>query len=177
VLALTKKFTTGAPHFIETGHCQPADIPPAMEAQVKAHICAALDALHIQYGASHAEFKLTADGQVRIIEIGARMGGDCIGSDLVYLSTGMDFIKMVIDTACGRAPDLTVVGTPTPARIQFIFSQADLDELKALERTAPETIWRAQWDEANLAAHVTDSSNRHGYWITTELPARSITNH
>jgi biotin carboxylase len=166
VLALTKKFTTGAPHFIETGHCQPSGIPSAKADQVKACICTALDALHIQYGASHAEFKLTADGQVRIIEIGARMGGDCIGSDLVYLSTGMDFVKMVIDTACGRAPDLTPTGTPAPASIRFIFSQADLDALNALQRTAPETIWRAQWDEEHLSAHVTDSSNRHGYWIT-----------
>ena len=30
------------------------------------------------------------------------MGGDCIGSDLVYLSTGYDFVKMVIQTATGQ---------------------------------------------------------------------------
>jgi biotin carboxylase len=172
ILALTKKYTTGAPHFIETGHCEPSDIPVSVQERVKTHIRAALDALHIQYGASHAEFKLTPDGDVRIIEIGARMGGDCIGSDLVYLSTGMDFMAMVIDTACGKAPDLTPVRTPTPARIRFLFSQADLDELNELRRTAPETIWRAQWDAEHLTADVTDSSNRHGYWITTDSPAR-----
>lgn len=167
ILALTKKHTTGAPHFIETGHDEPADIPPALEPAVKEQIRRALDALHIEYGASHTEFKLTPDG-ARIIEIGARMGGDCIGSDLVYLSTGMDFTAMVIDAACGKAPDLTPKRAPRRASIRFIFTEADRRALEALRRTAPETIWRAECaDDAALAETVTDSSNRHGYWITT----------
>lgn len=29
------------------------------------------------------------------------MGGDCIGSDLVQISTGYDFVNMAIDIACG----------------------------------------------------------------------------
>ena len=41
----------------------------------------ALNALKITDGASHGEFKITPEGKVRIIEIGSRMGGDCIGSD------------------------------------------------------------------------------------------------
>ena len=165
-LAFTKKFTTGAPHFIETGHQEPADIPPEAQPSIKAMLSAALDALHIQYGASHAEFKLTPDGQIRIIEIGSRMGGDCIGSDLVYLSTGMDYMAMVVDVACGRAPDFALRRAPAAASIRFIFTQQDREELSRLERAAPETIWRAECDDAHLADSVTDSSNRHGYWIT-----------
>jgi len=166
ILALTKKFTTGAPHFIETGHTEPSDIPASLHPSIEVSIRRALDALHIRYGASHAEFKLTPDGQVRIIEIGSRMGGDCIGSDLVYLSTGMDYMAMVIDTACGKTPDLTPKRKPAHATIRFIFTRQDMDELTALQKTAPETIWRAQWDDKHLSHHVTDSSNRHGYWIT-----------
>ena len=33
------------------------------------------------------------------MEIGARMGGDFIGSDLVWLSTGYDYLKGVIDVS------------------------------------------------------------------------------
>ena len=167
ILALTQKFTTGAPHFIETGHREPSDIPETLHPAIHEAIRTALDALHICYGASHAEFKLTPSGEIRIIEIGSRMGGDCIGSDLVYLSTGMDYMAMVIDTACGRSPDLTPQREPVNAAIRFIFTQADRQELTALQRTAPGTIWRAECDEAHLADGVTDSSNRHGYWITT----------
>lgn len=166
-LALTKKYTTGAPHFIETGHTEPADIPADRHGIIYEHIRAALDALHIQYGASHAEFMLTSDGQVRIIEIGARMGGDCIGSDLVYLSTGLDYVAMVIDAACGKAPDLTSKRQPCRADIRFIFTEADRTALEELRRTAPERIWRASCSDADPAADVTDSSNRHGYWIET----------
>ena len=80
VLAFTKKYTTGAPHFIETGHEEPSDIPLSQASGIARQIRAALDALQIRYGASHAEFRLTSDGQARIIEIGARMGGDFIGA-------------------------------------------------------------------------------------------------
>lgn len=166
ILALTQKFTTGAPHFIETGHREPSDIPEALHSVIHEAIRTALNALHIQYGASHAEFKLTPAGDIRIIEIGSRMGGDCIGSDLVYLSTGMDYMAMVIDAACGKAPNLTPVREPAMAAIRFIFTESDRRELTALEQTAPETIWRAVCDEQHLSLGVTDSSNRHGYWIT-----------
>ncbi len=165
ILALTKKYTTGAPHFIETGHAEPSDIPPDAERTVRTQVAAALDALHIRYGASHAEFKLTDGGQARIIEIGARMGGDCIGSDLVYLSTGVDFMAAVIDTAWGRAPDLTVKRTPRRAEIRFIFTQEDVKAMERARRTAPESVWRAVYD-GRAGEAVTDSSNRHGYWIT-----------
>lgn len=168
ILALTKKYTTGAPHFIETGHDEPSDLPPAQQEVAKDQIRRALDALQIRFGASHAEFRITPDGEVRIIEIGARMGGDCIGSDLVYLSTGMDFTAMVIDVACGRKPDLTPKRAPRPASIRFLFTQSDLAALETLRRTAPETIWRESVDDSSLLTQeVTDSSNRHGYYITT----------
>ena len=167
ILALTKKYTTGAPHFIETGHAEPADdIPPALLPAVRGTVLSALDALHIAYGASHAEFLITPQGDVRIVEVGARMGGDCIGSDLVYLSTGVDFMAAVIDAACGRAPDLTPKRAPGPARIRFIFTAADAAEMERIRRAAPDTVWRAEYDGAPDKA-VTDSSNRHGYWITT----------
>lgn len=165
-LALTKKFTTGAPHFIETGHVEPADIAPAVQAQIYDAMKKALDALQIQYGASHGEFMLTPAGDIRIVEIGARMGGDCIGSDLVFLSTGLDYTAMVIDTACGKAPDLIPKGKHHRAEIRFIFSEADRAVLEELVHTAPESIWRWECDSEHLSADVTDSSNRHGYWIT-----------
>jgi len=93
-LAFTKKYTTGSPNFIETGHCEPSDIRAELQEEIKNNIFAALTALNIQNGASHTEFKVDENGNFGIIEIGARMGGDCIGSDLVQISTGYDFVKM-----------------------------------------------------------------------------------
>ena len=55
----------------------------------------------ITNGASHTELKVTTDGKIKIIEIGARMGGGFIGSDLVQLSTGFDYVHAVIEIALG----------------------------------------------------------------------------
>ena len=101
VLQITDKVTTEAPFFVELEHHQPSSLPDDIKDSVKAIVLNALDALHIKYGASHAELKITEDGDIRVIEIGARMGGDFIGSDLVRLSTGYDFLKGVIDVALG----------------------------------------------------------------------------
>ena len=87
-LALTKKYTTGAPHFIETGHLEPAPVSEEVVENVKKIVFHALDSLKIVNGASHSEIKIDQDGNIKLIEIGGRMGGDCIGSDLVQLSTG-----------------------------------------------------------------------------------------
>lgn len=166
-LTVTKKFTTGAPHFIETGHVQPAALPEPVLARVRAEIEKGLDALGIQNGASHPEFKISKDGSVHLIEIGARMGGDCIGSDLVPLSTGYDFLKMVIDTACGLPPEILPVEQPRCAAIRFIFGQSDLALLEHVRREAPATLYRSYLSEPVFAHAVTDSSTRFGYFILT----------
>ena len=102
ILQITDKVTTGAPFFVELEHHQPSSLTEELKLRVKGIVLKALDALHIQYGASHSELKITEDGDIRVIEIGARMGGDFIGSDLVKLSTGYDFLKGVIDVAFGE---------------------------------------------------------------------------
>ena len=100
-LQITDKVTTGAPFFVELEHHQPSSLPEDIKLRIKEIVLHALDALHIKYGASHSELKITEDGDIRVIEIGARMGGDFIGSDLVKLSTGYDFLKGVIEVALG----------------------------------------------------------------------------
>lgn len=101
VLQITDKVTTEAPFFVELEHHQPSTLSDDIKKRVKVIVLNALDALHIQYGASHAELKITKDGDICVIEIGARMGGDFIGSDLVKLSTGYDFLKGVVEVALG----------------------------------------------------------------------------
>ncbi len=166
-LAFTKKFTTGAPNYIETGHVQPDDIPEQFKDKIIATIFNALSALGVTYGASHTEFRVDKNGNFGIIEIGARMGGDCIGSDLVHLSTGKDFLKMLIDVSCGKAPDLSTASKPhKSARIDFIFTQEDLEKLEELKSTAPDSIVRISNLETENLGKTTDSSTRAGYYIT-----------
>lgn len=101
-LQITDKVTTEAPHFVELEHHQPSTLSDEMFATIYDMTKSALDALGLTNGASHAEYKITHDGRIAIMEIGGRMGGDFIGSDLVRLSTGYDFVKGVIDVALGE---------------------------------------------------------------------------
>lgn len=167
-LAMTKKFTTGVPHFIETGHMQPAKVDAATLEQVKAIVEHALDTLKIKNGASHSEIKINAEGQIKIIEIGGRMGGDCIGSDLVKISTGYDFVNMVIDVACGMKPVFEKVDEPAIAKISFVFTPEDMLKIEKLKRESPEKIYRISEMEPFDGHKVVDSSSRYGYIITRE---------
>ena len=101
-LQITDKVTTGAPHFVELEHHQPSSLSKEMYETIYSITEKALNALGITNGASHSEYKITQSGRIAIMEIGARMGGDFIGSDLVRLSTGYDFLKGVIEVAQGE---------------------------------------------------------------------------
>ncbi len=169
-LAMTRKFTTGAPHFIETGHLQPAPVENALLERVKAVVFHALDSLKITTGASHSELKIAEDGTIRLIEIGGRMGGDYIGSHLVELSTGFDFVKAVVQIAAGEEPSVTSNSFPRAAGVRFVFGQEDVDKLNTLKAEAPELL--VFEEVAELDGHtVTDSSSRFGaFLMSAESP-------
>jgi len=102
ILAITDKVTTEEPYFVELEHHQPSQLNFEIQNKIKEETIKALNALEMKYGASHTEIKITNDGRIYLIEIGMRMGGDFIGSDLVKLSTGYDFVKGVIQVAFGE---------------------------------------------------------------------------
>ena len=160
-LAMTKKYTTGAPHFIETAHIEPAPVSEEILQQVKNVVFHALDSLKIRNGASHSELKIQPDGSIALIEIGGRMGGDYIGSNLVELSTGVDFVKAVIDIALGQEPDLTPIHEKGAAAVRYVFDEQDRLELREAKKQHPEYIVYIDVPEV-LEGTITDSSTRYG---------------
>lgn len=106
VLQVTDKLTTGAPYFVEMGHNQPSMLPAEDVEKIKDLACRAVKSVGINCGPSHVEIKLTPTGP-KMVELGARMGGDCITTHLVPLSTGVDMIKATIDVSLGLTPDIT----------------------------------------------------------------------
>lgn len=101
ILQVTDKITTGAPHFVELGHIQPSSLKKEEIDKIKELAIKACLSLGIINGPAHAEIIVTNDGP-KMVEIGARMGGDCITSDLVPLSTGIDMVKATIDYSLGN---------------------------------------------------------------------------
>ena len=105
VLQITDKLTTGAPHFVEMGHSQPSRLPEDAQAAIRDLASRAALSVGIQDGPAHVEIILTANGP-KMVELGARMGGDCITTHLVPLSTGIDMVGNTIRIALGEEPDL-----------------------------------------------------------------------
>lgn len=105
VLNVTDKLTTGAPHFVEMGHSQPSRLPQKDIDKIKDLACRAVLAVGIKNGPAHVEIILTDNGP-KMVELGARMGGDCITTHLVPLSTGIDMIEATIRIACGEKTDI-----------------------------------------------------------------------
>lgn len=172
VLQITDKVTTGAPYFIELEHHQPSNLPPEIQARVRALVPRALDALHIRCGAAHTEIKITPDGQLFVIETGARMGGDFIGSDLVRLSTGYDYLQGIIEIALGQF-QTPVLPLNRFSGVYFLSREtARLQPLIQHPERVPEAV----------AAEVTDpvlrpircSADRSGYLIYASGQGRLI---
>lgn len=172
-LAMTRKFTTGAPHFIETGHIEPAEVSGAMLEEVKKVVFHALDSLQIKNSASHTELKIDENGVIRLIEIGGRMGGDFIGSNLVYLSTGIDYLKAVICVALGERPELAPQHPGSAAGVRFIFSDEDIEAYRAVCREHPEYLVFADVREPG-GSEVTDSSARFGAFLISAEKSEDI---
>ena len=124
--------------------------------------------MKIEYGAIHPEFRITKEGKIYFMEIATRMGGDCIGTDLTPLSSGYDFMGMVINICCGKAPSFTKIREPKLAENHYIMSQANLDEFNRLKLENPKSIWRCSVMKEISGNPILKSADRAGYYITVK---------
>ena len=118
VLQVTDKKTTEAPYFVELGHSQPSRFPEPIVEAVKRAAMMGVRALEVNNCACHAEIKVQ-DGQAYIMEIGARLGGDFISTELTHLSTGIDMVAAAIDVALGNEPCLEPTAEPQGVAIRY----------------------------------------------------------
>lgn len=105
VIQITDKLTTGAPHYVEMGHSQPTRHSKDVAERIAAVAKAANKAIGIENGPSHTEIIVTSEGP-KVVELGARLGGDNITTHLVPLSTGVNMVECCIKIALGEKPDL-----------------------------------------------------------------------
>lgn len=105
-IQITDKLTTGAPYFVEMGHSQPSMLPQEVQEEIRKTASACNIALGNTNGSSCTEIKVTPTG-VKIVEMGARLAGDYMTTDLVPLSCGVNMVESVIRIALGEKPDHT----------------------------------------------------------------------
>ncbi len=105
VIQVTDKITTGPPYFVEMGHNQPSSLDKDTLEKIKKVAIDANKAIGIENGPSHTEIKVTKDGP-KVVELGARLGGDNITTHLVPYSTGVNMVKASINIALGQEIDV-----------------------------------------------------------------------
>ncbi len=163
VLAATDKLTTGSPHYVELAHHQPSVLPEAVLDRALEQARLGVAALEIREGATHAELMVAPGGGVFVTEIGARMGGDFIGSDLVRLSTGYDFVRGVIEVALGSfTPPVPSLRKHSGVWFYSSDTPAVGDAIRAVPRHP--AIVRAEITDPVLRP-LTRSADRSGYLI------------
>jgi len=99
IYAIIDKAKMLEPSFIERGECTPSRLPLAIQHDIRQLVSRGVRALGLDNSGIHAEIKITPEGP-RIVEIGARMGGDCIHA-LVKRVYGVDLAEENIRVTLG----------------------------------------------------------------------------
>ena len=169
VLTVTDKKTTEAPYFVELGHNQPSVFPKEMQARLKEAAVAGVKALGLDNCAAHAELKLMY-GEPYLMEIGARLGGDFISTELTHLSTGVDMVAAAIDVALGIEPDLRPKEAPKGVCIRYFTPQSGrLTAIHNQELLNDSHVYDAEiyHQVGDMIPEVRSSLDRSGHVIVT----------
>lgn len=173
VLAVTDKKTTEEPYFVELGHNQPSVYPDVVVKEIKTAAVDGVKALGVNNCACHAEVKVQ-DGKAYIMEIGARLGGDFISTELTHLSTGIDMVAAAINCALGIEPYLKPIEQkhgaciryfcPKPGKLTNITNTKVLNDPRVYD-------WEIYRKVGDIIPEVTNSLCRSGHVIVVDKTA------
>lgn len=133
IVQITDKVTTGVPHYVEMGHSQPARHNKETLYEIAQITKMANEAIGIKNGPSHTEIIVTSDGP-KIVEVGARLGGDNITTHLVPLSTGVDMVEACIKISLGENPDIIPKFSGCSAIRYFRQSAGTIKRIEGIEK-------------------------------------------
>ena len=175
VLTVTDKKTTEAPYFVELGHNQPSISPENIQQKLKDGAVAGIKALGLNNCAAHCELKVQ-DGEPYLMEIGARLGGDFISTELTHLSTGVDMVAAAINVALGIEPLLQPTESKHGVCIRYFTPNPGI--LKTIEvgdALEDSHIYNVCFycQEGDTIPEVKSSLDRSGHVIVTDVDAKS----
>ena len=162
IMQFTDKTTTGDPHFVETGHFQPSELSPNELNNIGHIVKQAVKALEIDTGPAHVEVIFTANGP-KIVEVGARLGGDHITTDLVPLSTGINMVKMTIENALKQKIS-SYERLSAYSLIKYIIGNANnIETFLKTEKIESVISYSIHTDVSKV--EINSSNDRNGYYI------------
>ena len=120
VIAVMQKDMTKPPYYAELGHAIPSGLNPELETKVKTCVYRAICALEINHGSVNMDLLITNEGNVHIVDIGARMGGNLIGSHIIPTGTGIDYMGNMIRAAVGDTTNWEAEWQPIPIATKLL---------------------------------------------------------
>ena len=136
---------------------------------------AGIKALGLSNCAAHCELKVQ-DGEAYLMEIGARMGGDFISTELTHLSTGIDMVAATISVVLGLEPNLQPTEekhgvciryfTPKPGKLIAIEGEEALKNAHVYDAEIYHQV-------GDMIPEVKSSLDRSGHVIVTDVDATS----
>ena len=100
-IQITDQLAKEPPYFTDAGYNQPSLLDEKTQQRIMEIAIAANMALENYIGSSCTEMIVTKDGP-KVVEVGARLAGDCMTTHLVPLSTGVNMVEAVIKIALGE---------------------------------------------------------------------------
>lgn len=163
VLQITDKDSSSAPHFVELGHHQPAQLPMEVREKIHRVVPRLLTAIGYTDGASHIEMKYDGE-KLFLIEVNLRGGGGQISNRLVLLSTGIDYLKCMIDVALDTFEKPEPLASPAYAGVYFLCRQTA--RLLPFFENAKGKDWLVEEEIANRQLQESHTNHeRDGYLI------------
>lgn len=104
-IQITDQLAKEPPYFTDAGYNQPSLLDEETQKKIRQVAIDANLALENYNGSSCTEMIVTKDGP-KVVEVGARLAGDCMTTHLVPLSTGVNMVKAVINIALGEKADI-----------------------------------------------------------------------
>ena len=120
VLGVMQKDMTLPPYYAELGHAIPSGLTPELETKVKSCVYRAIFALGVNHGSVNMDLLITNEGNVHIVDVGARMGGNLIGSHIIPMGTGIDYMGNMIRAAVGDATNWKPEWQPKPVATKLL---------------------------------------------------------
>ena len=119
VLGVMQKDMTQPPYYAELGHAIPSGLSYALEEKVKNCVHTAIKALGVNHGSVNMDLLINGD-EVHIVDIGARMGGNLIGSHIIPRGTGINYMANMIRAAVGDSADFRPVMDAAPVATKLL---------------------------------------------------------
>jgi carbamoyl-phosphate synthase large subunit len=172
ILGMMKKIMTQPPYYSELGHIIPSGLSMEIEDKIKMVVTKSIQLLGINFGPINMDLLITKDNKICIIDIGARMGGNLIGSHIIPFSTGIDYMGNIIKSAVNDTVDFNIQSTKiiatsilalTPGRIK---NDISLEKIKNKNNVIDVVFNKKKGDNISFYKNNLDGC---GYVVTTGI--------